>query len=333
MNFVLLRIKNILSRILSPITNILRGVLYRILQPSLKSVIDNHEVFVMQRFDQVKEVLFKLAEKQQELEHSVLHKKFSDKPLSQDAVFISNGLLNKDSYLEFALEGEEESLSLIKNKYQVDAWYYLFEKLFRGSEEDILNRQAKYLNYLKEAYSKLKQSYPQKQFLDFGFGRGEFLSLVSSSGIPISGVDTNRLNYDRSKKRNLNVFCEDGISFLEKSEDNSFYGVVMYQVAEHISFENMTSLMDLIYKKLVPGGLVLIETVNPVCDYSMKYFYLDPTHIKPHHPEALRFYSEWVGFEKFKILYYQPLDEWGKMNDVTNYLGYSLIGYKTEAIS
>jgi O-antigen chain-terminating methyltransferase len=168
--------------------------------------------------------------------------------------------------------------------------------------------------------------------LDFGSGKGEFLNLLSQAGIPGKGVDTNCLNTEYVRQKGLDAICEDGIKYLESLRDNELFGITTFQVAEHLEFDTLKRFLHLAYKKIMPGGILIVETVNPSCIYSMQYFYLDPTHIRPYPPETLRFYSEWLGFVNIKIAYYIPVQREAPTDDTSNYMGYALIGYKPEQI-
>lgn len=289
----------------------------------------NEEVFTQGRFEQIKEVVFKISDKQQEIIDYVGITRMREPTQIDCETFISNGLIDVDSYIEKALEGETYNLAFLKNKYGEDGFYYLFEKLFRGSEQEIARRQSFYLQYIKNCFATVSKTNKSGHFLDFGSGRGEFLSLLNSSQIPAIGVDTSRMNCDLSLQKGFKVFCEDGLSFLEKQPDESLFGLTMFQVAEHIDYSALKTIIHLVYKKLMPGGMILIETVNPSCEYAMKYFYLDPTHVRPYPPETLRVCSEWEGFVNMKIIYYTPTNKKWPVEDTTNYVGYALIGYKS----
>jgi O-antigen chain-terminating methyltransferase len=245
----------------------------------------------------------------------------------QSNIYISNGFVNANSYLALSMLHEKESLSEIKAKHGDDGWYYLFEKIFRGSEEEITKRQSIYVSYFQECYSMLVAENEQGYFLDFGSGRGEFLSLIAKERIPGKGVDTNRLNVEYVVKKGLDAICVDGMSYLENIKNDSLFGITMFQVAEHLEFDLLKSFIRKAYRKIMPGGMILIETVNPSCIRAMQYFYLDPSHIRPYPPELLKFHAEWEGFVDVKIIFYMPVFEIN-IEDQSNYIGYALIGHK-----
>ena len=254
----------------------------------------------------------------------------SDFSRDPSVTYISNGLINVDSYLDLAMQNVNKEFIEFKSKYREDGWYFLFEKLFRGTEEEISCRQTIYIDYLIKCYETLIDKNSQGYFLDFGSGRGEFLSLLAKANMPGRGIDTSNLNVEYVTNKGLDVICEDGIDYLRGVMDNSLYGITSYQVAEHLEFDVLKDFIALAYKKIMPGGIVIIETVNPSCMRAMQYFYVDPTHVRPYPPELLRFQAEWEGFLRIQILFYMPAYERNSKDDQTNYIGYALIGYKPD---
>ena len=60
------------------------------------------------------------------------------------------------------------------------ASYFLFEERFRGSREDIKQRQLAFLSYFEKC----------SRVLDIGCGRGEFLEILKDQDIGAIGVDS-----------------------------------------------------------------------------------------------------------------------------------------------
>ena len=90
-------------------------------------------------------------------------------------------------------------------------------------------------------------------------------------------------------------------------EDDSLGGVLMAQVIEHLTLDQLMELVSLCVLKLKPGGAFIAETVNPQCLTTFSgAFYLDLTHNKPIHPEAARFLWRWAGLGDVEIMYLSP---------------------------
>jgi hypothetical protein len=84
----------------------------------------------------------------------------------------------------------------------------------------------------------------------------------------------------------------------------------MAQVAEHLTPATLQALLSLAFAKLEPGGLLVAETVNPLCVYALVNHYLiDPSHVRPIHPELFKFMAESAGFGRTRIRYQSPTPE------------------------
>lgn len=182
------------------------------------------------------------------------------------------------------------------------AAYLAFEDLHRGSRQEIKRRQAVYLPYFQEAAT------PQAPVLDLGCGRGEFLESCQEAGIPARGVDINPEMAALCGQMGLEVATADGLEHLRAQPEASLGGIIMSQVIEHLSLDELSELVGLCASRLIPGGVLIAETINPQCLSTFAgAFYLDLTHNKPIHPEAARFLWRWAGLSDVDILYLSPV--------------------------
>jgi len=175
--------------------------------------------------------------------------------------------------------------------------YFVFEEAFRGSRETIKERQAAFVRYFEGS----------KNVLDIGCGRGEFLELLRDSGIGGRGIDSNEDMVAFCRSRGLDVERIDAITYLDGLEDKSLDGVFLDQVVEHLRPDYMVKLLGLCYKKLKYGHHIVVETVNPLSFYSLANFYIDLTHVRPVHPETLRFLLGAVGFREVENRFISPI--------------------------
>jgi O-antigen chain-terminating methyltransferase len=226
------------------------------------------------------------------------------------------------SYFE-VFKNSELKIYKMQEKDEEDAFYFLFENLFRGSIEEIKKRQSIYLPYVTEAHANSKGSF----FLDAGCGRGEFLSLLDGHGVPARGVEINRLAIDLVKKGNIDVMLSDAFEYLKGLEDRSLIGLSMFQVIEHLDFKRINDILKTAFKKISPNGIIILESVNPYCPVALGNFYLDPNHIRPYAPDLMKFMLEWHGFEKVKIIYSSLIPNQFK-KAVRNYQDYAVLGKK-----
>jgi 2-polyprenyl-3-methyl-5-hydroxy-6-metoxy-1,4-benzoquinol methylase len=170
--------------------------------------------------------------------------------------------------------------------------YFGFEERFRGSEEDIKKRQRVYVEYFKES----------DQVLDIGCGRGEFLELLAATGIKAKGVDLDLDMVLYCQEKGLDVVSDDAFAYLDSLPDESLGGLFAAQVIEHLEASRIIELVKLCQRKLQSGGTLIFETPNPTCLMVFaRSFYMDFSHIRPIHPEAIKFLFESAGFQNIQL--------------------------------
>jgi len=182
------------------------------------------------------------------------------------------------------------------------AGYLAFEDLYRGTREEIKGRQSVYLPHFRLSVS------DKAPLLDLGCGRGEFLDLCREAGLPARGVDVNPAMVAFCRELGLDVTEADGLTHLRTLPPAGLGGILLSQVIEHLSLDQLTELVALCADKLAPGGVLIAETVNPQSLSTFAgAFYVDLTHNKPVHPEAARFLWRWAGLGEIRILYLSPV--------------------------
>lgn len=183
-------------------------------------------------------------------------------------------------------------------------FYHAFEQKFRGSEELIKNRQSIYIDYIRKAFK-----FTGGKVLDIGSGRGEFLELLRDEGIPAIGVDLNEVMVRQCRDKGLIVEQRDAYDSIAAQDDQSLAAVTAFQVIEHLNPGEMWKIISTALVKLRPGGLIILETVNPECLFALSNFYLDLTHRKPIPPSTLKFLLEFVGFKNVEVRFSSLLPE------------------------
>jgi O-antigen chain-terminating methyltransferase len=180
-------------------------------------------------------------------------------------------------------------------------WHYAaFENRHRGNEEEVTKQQSRFLPYFQG----------KAKVLDLGCGRGEFLEICRDNGIDAQGVDLNEQMVEICQDKGLECCKGDILEILAKKPDNSLGGIFSSQVIEHLSPEHIKKLIELAYFKLAPGGTIVLETINPASVFALvQIYFLDLSHQKPVHPQALKFLLESSGFEDVEIKYSDPLEE------------------------
>ena len=182
-----------------------------------------------------------------------------------------------------------------------DLEYLALEDLHRGSPQEIKARQEVYLPYFKDNSGPV---------LDLGCGRGEFLELLGAAGVPARGVDLNPEMVAEAREKGLEAVRAEGLEFLRSLAPGSLGGIFAAQVIEHLELNRLSALLEAAFRALRPGGVIIAETINPqTLMIFASAFYLDPTHVKPIHPEAARFLLESTGFKEVAILPLNPVPE------------------------
>jgi 2-polyprenyl-3-methyl-5-hydroxy-6-metoxy-1,4-benzoquinol methylase len=204
-----------------------------------------------------------------------------------------------------ALGPSELDFSVVSNSSVVasttsgdlDFDYFLFEEYYRGSREEIIQRQRQYLPYFSGS----------ETVLDLGCGRGEFTELMNLENINVVSVDINDDMVDYCLDRGFNVKKMDLLEYLQSIDDSSVDGVFLGQVIEHMKPEDIINMVKLAYKKLKPNSWLIAETPNPrSLSIFAQSFYLDLTHNKPIHPFTAKFIWESEGFRDVEVQYFSP---------------------------
>jgi O-antigen chain-terminating methyltransferase len=226
-------------------------------------------------------------------------------------------------------ESETYSALQIKNMLKeedhiFDAMYVTFEDKFRGTRQDIKNRQNVYIPYIDKA---VKTNAPDKQgaqtqIIDVGCGRGEWLELLKENGFNAKGIDLNEIMVGTCKEHNFDAVQSDAVEYLRSLPAASLCAVTGFHIIEHLPFKTLIALLDESFRVLKQGGVIIFETPNPenllvgACT-----FYTDPSHIKPLVPAAVQFIAEERGFSDVEIK---------RLHKYSDYLGASSAGGAVE---
>lgn len=157
-----------------------------------------------------------------------------------------------------------------------------------GSSEDTVRRiQKPFVNFFRDS----------APVLDIGCGRGVFLELLSDARIEAFGIDHSEEALAVCREKGFNVRRADAQSYLSGAPER-FGGIFCSHVIEHMAYENALAFVDLCYRALRPGGLLLLITPNSedICIMS-DIFWLDPTHVRPYPKLLLKAILESAGFE------------------------------------
>ncbi|HEY6506695.1 MAG TPA: methyltransferase domain-containing protein, partial [Vicinamibacterales bacterium] len=185
--------------------------------------------------------------------------------------------------------------------------YVGFEDQFRGTPDEIRARLVAYADLFAGA----------SDVLDVGCGRGEFLALLADRGISARGIDVNESMVEVCRQKGVAASREDALSYLRAQPSGSLGGLLAAQVVEHLDPAYLTNLLDASWAALRPGAVVVLETINPACWFAFFESYIrDITHVRPLHPETLKYLLLASGFENVEIRYRSPYPEHEKLQKV-----------------
>lgn len=235
--------------------------------------IQNHESELRDKYEQIKaEIEWRHTQEEMKLFRNVRKNLYKD-----------------NNNREQADDQKEEEINVYG---EID--YFDFENHFRGSRQDIKQRQSIYIPYFIN----------KNMILDLGCGRGEFLELLKENHISYIGVDSYEEFADYCEAKELNVKCADAVKYLSSIENGSLGGIFAAQLIEHLPKESLIYLCHLAYEKLEKGAYLIMETPNPMClSIYANSFYMDPSHQKPVHPKMIEYLLKREGFCKIDILY------------------------------
>ena len=146
---------------------------------------------------------------------------------------------------------------------------------------------------------------------DLGCGRGEFLDLLAEAGVAAIGVEINAADVEECTKRGHQATVADLFEWLEEQQDDALGGIFMAQVIEHLppaAWQRLRRARGVEAK--ADGGRLVVETINPESLYAMARAYVvDPTHVRPVHPELLAFLSRRAGLHPVDVHFQSPVPD------------------------
>lgn len=230
-----------------------------------------------------------------------------------------------------ATVSQEETSGSIGHDKTFDLFYKRFEDKFRGSPEQIRKRLEEHL----PLFDALPKHIKEKPVVDVGFGRCEFLSLLTDHGFSPVGVDINTDMVTYAQKQGYTAILEDARQYLAEQKASSLAAVTGFHIVEHLPFEVLMGVFKESYRALERGGFVLFETPNPrSLSVGANTFYIDPSHERPIPSELLSFMLEYSGFSCEVIPLHEipttpEVDAYTPLKDIIfGYADYAVVGRK-----
>ena len=119
------------------------------------------------------------------------------------------------------------------------------------------------------------------------------------------------------RARGLDVDEGDALGYLRALADGSLGGLFAAQVVEHLEPSYLMRVLDAAYHKLRPGSPIVLETINPACWFAFFESYIrDLTHVRPLHPDTLKYLLTASGFQRVEIRFRAPYPERDKLQPI-----------------
>jgi O-antigen chain-terminating methyltransferase len=126
-----------------------------------------------------------------------------------------------------------------------------------------------------------------RRVLDLACGPGLFLELLAEQGISAVGVEHNTTVVEVVRSQGLEVVEQDVFSFLTQVRER-YDGIFCSHFIEHLPFERVLDLIELIVPTLEPGGTLVLVFPNPESIRMQLFgFWRDPEHVRFYHPELI----------------------------------------------
>jgi len=226
---------------------------------------------------------------------SMLRTALERAPASSEA-----GRITKKTVTSKTPEIEPTSWSQL-TEWMEDEDYRSFQDRFRGNPEVIAERLREHV---------VRFDGVEGRVADLGCGRGEFLDLLAEADIDAIGVDINATEAEECRRRGHDAVVSDLLEWLSEQKDASLGGVFMAQVIEHLAPTDWQRFVELAAAKLEAGGRLVVETINPGSLYALARAYVvDPTHIRPVHPELLSFLARRSGLCAVDVQFQAPVPD------------------------
>jgi hypothetical protein len=130
---------------------------------------------------------------------------------------------------------------------------------------------------------------------------------MREAGIEAKGLDLDLDMVLQCREKGLDVERCDAIDYLAGQPDGTVGGIFSAQVIEHLTSAQLSALITLSWRKLAPGAIMVLETLNPESLFvHYKWFWMDPSHVRLVHPLTLQLMLESAGFSQLSCRLTSP---------------------------
>lgn len=159
--------------------------------------------------------------------------------------------------------------------------------------------------------------------LDIGCGRGELLDVAEGAGLEARGIDLDVELVRQAVELGRDAEVGDGIEVLRDTPDGTLGSVSAIHVVEHLPVPQLEAFFVEAKRALRPGGLLVVETINPHETSAASTFWVDPTHRGPVFPEVSLALALSTGFSSAHVFAPDGSGDWER--DRTESTRYALV--------
>ena len=153
--------------------------------------------------------------------------------------------------------------------------------------DEVVARVGRYVSAIGE----------DRPVLDVGSGRGELLSVLRDEGIAASGVDANPVLVAKLAAAGLEARAEDELVHLAGCGDASVGAVTAMGFLERLDLADADRFLREVRRVLRPGGVLVVELLDPDLLGAAKALWRDPTRVRLYHPSALELLCRNAGLQ------------------------------------
>ena len=192
-----------------------------------------------------------------------------------------------------------------------DAYYWRFETALRGSPESVTHKLEAY----RDLATRIREQHGHDAlWLDLGCGEGTFMQLLRGWGWRVAGMDRSPQAVEACSARGLDAVQGELPDFLLDVENRTPAAISLIQVIEHLPAQTWLPTLRYAERLLAPGGVLVIETIDPRNPEALQAFFADVTHTWAAHPGTLEVMAGFAGFEGTEIVDLNPGDD-GRAQD------------------
>ncbi|CAN1569719.1 Methionine biosynthesis MetW [Burkholderiaceae bacterium] len=206
---------------------------------------------------------------------------------------------------------------------ELDDFSRAWHAKIHGSRATVQARLFCYLPFVLP----LLHTYPKAAALDLRCGQGEWLDTLNDAGFAAQGVDEDLASVAHCQHLGLQAQSQAALAALQACADQSYALISGFGLAEALPFETLRQLVRESLRVLKPGGLLILQAVNPEnIVASTNQGFLDPARRQPIPRALLAFVPEHAGFalskaiplhEQFSLAAQQPVSLLNVLQDVS----------------